>query len=322
MAKMNISKLTHAVKKGLGKEFSNLTYDEIKGIIKSKKLLGSSVDDATNAVRKTLNIEKDYEKLFSKGASIGTKGEQLIVPKNGKMHKSYNKMINNKGMSSEEAIENIIKNNNSKRTTLDPDAVFKREELINKNRKQAEKIRNNQTKREIQREIELNYNNGNLGEEIANAIEQGGGFVGKGPVFSPTARLKGHTPDIDNIVSTRELKKNMYDNKESYMKYIQGKKYDEAIEAFKKEDFNHPLLKQLTNEGIDLKQINVDNLQALRQETINKMSAKDMKMVDAMGYYKVPQKVTGVLGTAWLVNKMAATGGQQTNSQLYGQTPY
>ena len=73
---------------------------------------------------------------------------------------------------------------------------------------------------------------------------------------------------------------------------------------------------------LKLKQINVDNLQALRQKTIDSMSAKDMKMVDAMGYYKVPQKVTGVLGTAWLVNKMAATGGQQTNSQLYGQTPY
>lgn len=135
-------------------------------------------------------------------------------------------------------------------------------------------------------------------------------------------RLQGMKPDVDNIVSTRELKKNMYDSKESYMKWSQGKKYDEAIDAFKKKDFNNPLLKQLTNEGIDLKQINVDNLQALRQETINKMSAKDMKMVDAMGYYKVPQKVTGVLGTAWLVNKMAATGGQQTNSQLYGQTPY
>lgn len=135
-------------------------------------------------------------------------------------------------------------------------------------------------------------------------------------------KLQGMKPDVDNIISTRDLKKNMYDNKESYMKWSQAKKYDEAIDAFKAEDFNNPILKQLSDKGIDVKQLNTDNLQALRQEAINTVSAKDMKMMDTLGYHKVPQKVTGVLGTAWLVNKMAATGGEQTNSQLYGQSPY
>ena len=135
-------------------------------------------------------------------------------------------------------------------------------------------------------------------------------------------KLQGLKPDVDNISKTRNLKKNRFDDKKSYMKWSQGQKYDDAIDAFKNKDYNNPLLKQLTDEGIDLKKLNTDNLQALRQETINKVSASDMKMMDWMGYHKVPQKATGVVCTAWLVNKMAAGGGQQTNSQLYGQNQY
>lgn len=135
-------------------------------------------------------------------------------------------------------------------------------------------------------------------------------------------KLQGMKLDVDNIVSTRELKKNRYDDKVNYMQWNQGKKYDEAIDAFKKEDFNNPLLKQLKDKGVDIKKLNVDNLQALRQEAINNVSAKDMKMMDLIEYYKAPQIATGILGTAWLVNKMAASSGTQTNSQLYGQSQY
>lgn len=271
-----------------------------RNIKNAKEILGTKapkIRHELDGLRRSIKID-DLEEAFNSGITLGTKSNNIIVDKSSSLVGKYEQELAKNPNNKKAALKNTTK------VSKDPDKIFNieqennaRQKLIDKNRQRTDELRNKQKIREEN-------------------------YIKSKEASNPTNVLKGKTPDVNNIVSTRELKKNMYDSKESYMKWSQGKKYDEAIEAFKKEDFNHPLLKQLTNEGIDLKQINVDNLQALRQETINKMSAKDMKMVDAMGYYKVPQKVTGVLGTAWLVNKMAATGGQQTNSQLYGQTPY
>lgn len=278
-----------------------------RNIKNAKEILGTKapkVRRELDGLRRSIKID-DLEEAFNSGTRIGSKQNHVLVNRSSPIIERYEKELaknpNNMKSAVKKATKSVAEESNAKRALAkdmaDGRELSQRNKIVKENRMQSAQYRINQDVRE------LNY-------------------IRQKEAANPTNILRGKKPDVNNIVSTRELKKNMYDSKESYMKWSQGKKYDEAIDAFKKKDFNNPLLKQLTNEGIDLKQINVDNLQALRQETINKMSAKDMKMVDAMGYYKVPQKVTGVLGTAWLVNKMAATGGQQTNSQLYGQTPY
>lgn len=102
------------------------------------------------------------------------------------------------------------------------------------------------------------------------------------------------------------------------MKYKQSQQYEDVFKAFKEKDFENPLLKELKINS----STTMDEIQSLRAAGINSASKKDMGFADMMGYHRVPQIATGVAGTAWLVNKMAASNGQQTNSQLYGQTPY
>lgn len=55
---------------------------------------------------------------------------------------------------------------------------------------------------------------------------------------------------------------------------------------------------------------------------INEASGKDMGFMDKMDFYKVPQKAVAGASTFWLVNKLASSGGQQSNAQLYGQQAY
>ena len=47
-----------------------------------------------------------------------------------------------------------------------------------------------------------------------------------------------------------------------------------------------------------------------------------MGFSDWMDYTKAPQYATAIGGTAWLVSRMSASKGEQSNRQLYGQTPY
>lgn len=323
--KINLNNFTHSVKNSLGKNFAKTDYSDIKTIIKGNNLTKGSVEEATGTVEKILNRRSEIEKAFSKGVSIGPADNNLIVPGNGKAHKAYNRYIGNKNMSSSEAVERVSKNLNAK----DANALFEREEnrfarqkKIEETRKKVSETRSKLDRSAISHEINKNYSDPKLASEIADTIEARGGYVGKERILTPTERLQGRTPDVDNIISTRELKKNRYNDKESYMKWTQGKKYDEAIDAFRNKDFNNPLLKQLEDKNIKVQDLKLENLEALRQDAIQRVSAKDMKFMDTMGYYKAPQIATGVLGTAWLVNKMAATGGEMTNSQLYGQTQY
>jgi hypothetical protein len=130
--------------------------------------------------------------------------------------------------------------------------------------------------------------------------------------------LPGSTPNTSPAPNHKELKNARYDSADSYMKYKQSAQYEEVLEAFEKKDFNNPLLKELKIDS----STTMDEIQGMRAAGINSANKNDMGFVDFMGYNKIPQIATGVAGTAWLVNKMAASGGQQTNSQLYGQTPY
>ena len=132
--------------------------------------------------------------------------------------------------------------------------------------------------------------------------------------------LNGSTPQSNATAeakSFKDLKKSRYNSKHDYMKFQAASEYEDVIEAYNKKDFSNSILK---DKNID-KNTTMAQIEKMRSEAINNAS-DELDFRGWMGYNRVPQKVTGVAGTAWLVNKLAATGGQQTNSQLYGQTPY
>lgn len=131
--------------------------------------------------------------------------------------------------------------------------------------------------------------------------------------------LSGSSPEQ---YSTRELKANRYNDKESYMKYSVANQYDNAIRSWESGDYNNPILESLKSDGMDLKNATKDDLFAKRSNAIKNASGNDMGFGDWMGYTKTPQYATAIGGTAWLVSRMSSTKGQQTNSQLYGQSPY
>lgn len=157
---------------------------------------------------------------------------------------------------------------------------------------------------------------GNKANRRAETLHLEEGKIAREAEEKAKSGLKGNTP-----VSTpkhKELKNNRYNSLEDYMKFSTSKEYEEINAAFKKKEFNNPLLEKY---GID-KNTSLEELQSLRNEAINGIKREDAGLTDHLGYHKVPQKVTGVMSTMWLVNKMAGTKGEQTNSQLYGQTLY
>lgn len=118
----------------------------------------------------------------------------------------------------------------------------------------------------------------------------------------------------------KKLEKNKFNSKTDYAKYKQHSAYKEASEAFEKKNYDNPLLKAISSENnIEAKDLNAVHISKSRQKAILNASSDDLGLRDLSSYYKVPQKAVGVAGTAWLVSRLASSGGEQTNSQLYGQ---
>lgn len=303
--------------KTLGKSADDINYSEVKNIIKGRGLVNSSVDDAAKVVNEVIENRKGIASAFEKGVTIGEKGNELIVPKGGRAHKTYNRSIHNKNASPAEAIEKIKSNNVIRTQEAQRAAEATSSELEKKKNAIVKKSRERSAsfdKKKIQAEIEMNYADQGLADQIANRIEERGGFVGEGP--RPLAPpKKNNVPQGPNF---SELKSNRYDSKDAYMKFKEGAKYEEAMKSFNKKDFENPLLREL---GVD-SNTSLEEFRSIRNNAINSASAADMGLTDMMGFHRVPQKAVGIGGTAWLVNKLAASNGQQPNSQLYGQQGY
>ena len=106
------------------------------------------------------------------------------------------------------------------------------------------------------------------------------------------------------------------------MKYSVENQYDDAIRSWENVDYNNPILQSLKSDGMDLKNATKNDLFSKRSDAINNVSGNNMGFSDWMDYTKAPQYATAIGGTAWLVSRMSASKGEQSNRQLYGQTPY
>lgn len=68
---------------------------------------------------------------------------------------------------------------------------------------------------------------------------------------------------------------------------------------------------------------NMDERKTQVADWMKKNSGRELSWGENMGYYKVPQKVAGIGGTAFLVSSMSHSKGSQSNAELYGQqSPY
>ena len=288
----------------------------------SKEIVG----EGTKAVRRTANdsYERAFRKLeleetFGNATRIGNNKNHIFVDSDSYIIEKYANELKKNPNNQRAALKNATKG------ALDIDAIEEKtlwkhgqDKLIESNRTHSQNLRNKIEAREIKEEIARNYSDSNLANQIADNIENRGGYVGKEAIPKSNNNLKGSTPNTTPAPSHKELKRARYDSADSYMKYKQSQQYEEVLSAFDKKDFQNPLLKELNIN----RNTTMDEVQGLRTAAINSANKKDMGFTDMMGYHKVPQIATGVAGTAWLVNKMAASNGQQTNSQLYGQTPY
>ena len=174
---------------------------------------------------------------------------------------------------------------------------------------------------ETQAEIDLRNRLSQETEGLTTARTLGGTSPDTGGSSGQRSGLSGSSPEPDPY-STRQLKANRYNDKESYMKYSVANQYDDAIRSWESGDYNNPILESLKSDGMDLKNATKDDLFAKRSDAIKNASGNDMGFGDWMGYTRTPQYATAIGGTAWLVSRMSSTKGQQTNSQLYGQSPY
>lgn len=184
--------------------------------------------------------------------------------------------------------------------------------------KTSSSVENVYTKADEMAEATADMINKQKAEAAAKATTSGG--TTSGGTASNNGNLKGKSPKIS--ITTEDLKGKRYDSKDDYMRYKTAKEWDQAIESFKKKDYNNPILSQLKKDGMDFKKTSVVDLLSRRKQDIRSASHKDMQFGDWMGYHQVPEKAVAGMGTVWLVNKLASSGGQQTNAQLYGQQPY
>lgn len=184
-----------------------------------------------------------------------------------------------------------------------------------------------------QKELEETFNNAEKVGDDDNAI-----YVGADSKFSESRKAFlekqkeiekwGNTP-------TSELKGEAYKTKTGYRRFMGASSLEDAMKEVKSGNLEGKKISDFidrykkTNPDLD---ITADQLKSLASDEnkyktfrggyLNNMDDKDFSLSETMGFYKIPQKATGVAGTLWLVNKLASNGGQQSNAQLYGQQPY
>lgn len=250
------------------------------------------------------------EEAFSKGVRAGTSENAMYFSKDSQILQNYVDNAIKQAGHQEVDIDTLLKNTISEykannvsrasRETVDKASASAKQSTKNTQSNQNAKANAsaNKTQTEGARNLGGTSPNSNSGQR---------------------SDLSGSSPEQ---YSTRKLKANRYNDKESYMKYSVANQYDDAIRSWESGDYNNPILESLKSDGMDLKNATKDDLFAKRSDAIKNASGNDMGFGDWMGYTRTPQYATAIGGTAWLVSRMSSTKGEQTNSQLYGQSPY
>ena len=166
-----------------------------------------------------------------------------------------------------------------------------------------------------------NYSNADdVANEIANAIESRGGYVGTGNLKEVTSIPTGSGNGKNlagNPFDQKTLEANMYNSPLDMARRNRGNKFDNIIDDIKA---GKAPSKEAQTLGITAETTSAQ-AEAMRMEYLKGMSNSDVNFMDKMAYHKVPQKAVGIGGTAWLVSRLDSNKGQQSNAQLYGQQP-
>lgn len=144
--------------------------------------------------------------------------------------------------------------------------------------------------------------------------------------FEKQTKIMEEQEKLGNQLRTstdRDFKNRMYDSRADYQRFSINNEYKQAAEALKGKDYDNPVLQKIkaNNQGLRLEDMTKESLNEFRVEAL-KNAKGDLSFTENMGYYKVPQKAAGAVGTLWLVNKLASSNGEQSNAQLYGQQGY
>nr|DAV25241.1 MAG TPA: hypothetical protein [Caudoviricetes sp.] len=301
MAKINTSKVLNNITKGLTGILDDVAEEgfekKLRGALKDIGYKGTSSNGKSILKFAGNNIDDVSEEAIGKLYNI--------IDKNGIKNiddlRGYTKSIVNK-----EAVGKNTLNVLSRDLDMDPASI---KSIL---RKKGIKSNENLTSEALDQIVKTSQST------PSRIVKETAQETAEETVKQAAKDLKGSAPNTSPAPDHKQLKKARYDSADDYMKYKQSQQYEEVFKAFKEKDFENPLLKELKINS----STTMDEIQGMRAAGINSANKNDMGFVDFMGYNKIPQIATGVAGTAWLVNKMAATGGQQTNSQLYGQTPY
>lgn len=339
MAKIPVRGINPALKKAT----ANLTKkaqvdDAVKGVRRAMSQTAESAKPVQQVIDDTLGINvprRANGRRIRKSAK-----ESAIVFTDNKNDVIFNEIFSNEAIKRTRIVNENRKRSSelrkkfSNRTANNTDEAFRNGE-ISARRQQLKDNTRDLSDRGSRLEERQNIKNSPNGpfvrrQEAQNArtantnatqAERSRNLGGTSPNSNSNQRadLSGSSPEQ---YSTRGLKANRYNDKESYMKYSVANQYDDAIRSWEKGDYNNPILESLKSDGMDLKNATKDDLFAKRSEAIKNASGNDMGFGDWMGYTRAPQYATAIGGTAWLVSRMSSTKGQQTNSQLYGQSPY
>lgn len=361
MAAVNTGKIVKKIIKEGGEALGKASQSEVKALVKNNsKILYNTFDDiAEGAARssvikttigevseeatKTLANRKAITEVFEGAAQIGPKGKELYVENLGKTHKKYNKMVSQLGVTNEVAVDNL-KIKTPKSVPKADSSV--RNKIIEESRERSKFLNEKHSdiieQSAIRKEIERNYKDPNLAGQMYDGrpktyaagmepLDVGDGWTDpkarklKEKQIGKQEKLNGKKPTNEDLYSLKSTKKARYDSETNYIRHNANVEIREA--DFHSDDFANSDLAKKINKKIG---VTPDDIAAMDDKQLKKMTesyiyahnTSDMGFADTMGYHKVPQKVTGVMGTAWLVNKMASGGGQQSNAQLYGQQGY
>lgn len=165
--------------------------------------------------------------------------------------------------------------------------------------------------------IEIPTNNASgINERIRNEISE-----------QEVNTVRGNSaPVVDSVGTHKQLKKARYGSMPEYKMFKESDRLEEGITAYNKKQYDNPILKEATEYINKIEETNLspheltkEQLNAYRNFSIGDSKTAEATFKDKLGYNQIPQKVTGVMSTAWLVNNLASRKGQQTNSELYNQ---
>lgn len=312
-----------------------------KSAKESANVFVTNIDDvkfyetiSDDAIKRTITANNTDDVIFNEIFANDAIKRTRIVNENRKRSSELRKKFSNGIVDENRKRSSELRKKFSNRTANNTDEAFRngeisarRQQLKDNTRdlsdrgsrlEERQNIKNSPNGPFVRRQEAQNAKTANTNATQAERARNLGG-TSPNSNSSQRADLSGSSPEQ---YSTRELKSNRYNDKESYMKYSVANQYDDAIRSWERGDYNNPILESLKSDGMDLKNATKDDLFSKRSDAIKNASGNDMGFGDWMGYTKAPQYATAIGGTAWLVSRMSSTKGQQTNSQLYGQSPY